>query len=175
MSDSPDLKVVEAHAVDPNSFKIAAKDAKGHSDRLWVSVIPATSRVVSEIVASKQFPFRTKGDLLRWCVSEGIKRLQALGAVKSVQAIADATNAIMADVEYYNEFRHTIDLFKAKKQMYLGMGEVTEARRLTMDVIDHLHDMPEGFWKKKYLDEVKREAGDLLNDLPKARLDQLFG
>ena len=66
---------------DPGYFVVPAQDHNGHSVRVWCRVQPTVDHEIDKVVESKAFPFRVKGDFVRWCIWEGVKRIQKMKPV----------------------------------------------------------------------------------------------
>ena len=59
-------------------FIIPAKDHQGHTERGWFHMPPPVDRALEVVLREHHFPFRTKGDVIRWCVVTGLKMLEKL-------------------------------------------------------------------------------------------------
>src|SRR5678815_3573168 len=71
----PDERSIAHLPTTAREYLIAAADSKGHSQRLYCRVPPMVGRLVQQVYESRRFPFRTMGDLVRWCVVNNCKRL----------------------------------------------------------------------------------------------------
>jgi len=154
-------------------FRIPATDTKGHSSRLWLRCIPSMARQVEQIVQSKRFPYRTKGDVLRHALHRHVNWLNRHGKVNSITGQVDTILEIMRDDEANHDFRVVFDKLADRIAAYLREQERGEAMRLILAVQNHIANMPDGFWKLKYASEVKRRYGELIGGARKANLRKM--
>jgi hypothetical protein len=160
----------EENTLNPFEFRIAASDTKGHSSRNWFRCVPAMGRIVDQIVQSKVFPYRTKGDLLRHGLSRHIRWLESIAPVRSVTAEVDTMLEILRDEEFYSDFVNVFDKLGERVNSHMSGGSVGEARRLLLNIIRNIDNMPEGYWRDRYKLEVENKYGHILKAAPKARL-----
>ena len=146
---------------DPADFIIVAQDAKGHSERVGFRISPADDRALDTILASKKFPFRTKGDIMRWGVHVAIRRLERMEDVPSVTQQVDATMLILRDEMFNHEFMATFEALGRVIQQHLAGGANGEARRLVTLVKDKIQKMPDGHWRDKYLSTLEERYGHI--------------
>ncbi len=147
----------------PEDFIIAARDGKGEGAKIWARCQVGHERQIGITVASRKFPFRTPGDLIRWCVHVGLKELLSLEpGIKSVMQQVDAINIMIADEEYNLDFQATIHSMQSVIQRHLAQGADAEARRVVTQFRAMIQEMPDGYWKKKYLTEINASYGHLL-------------
>lgn len=146
---------------DPADFIIPATDAKGHSERAQCRVMPAEDRALDVILASKKFPFRSKGDIMRWSIYQGIRRLERMEDVPSVTHQVDAIVLVLRDEQFNHDFMATFEALGAVIQKHLANGAQGEARRLVTLVKDKIQKMPEGHWRDKYLGTLEERYGHI--------------
>lgn len=148
----------------PEEFIIAARDGKGEGAKVWARCQVGHERQVGIIVASRKFPFRTPGDLIRWCIHVGLKELLSLEpGIKSVMQQVDAINVLIADEEYNLDFQATIHAMQSVIQRHQAVGAVGEARRVVTQFRQMIQEMPDGYWKTKYLTEINASYSHLLS------------
>lgn len=152
----------------PADFVIAAQDHQGHSERLWCRVQPMHDRQVDIVVRSKKFPFRTKGDIIRWCIVRGLKVLEVMEPdVRGFMQQADAINEILRDEMYMQEFMGLFEQLHKTVMTHISMNAQGEAIRLVAQVkakIDLIEGEPH--WKRKCQDILAERFGHLLNQKP---------
>ena len=156
--------------LNPFEFRVAASDTKGHSTRNWFRCMPSMGRLVDQMVQSKAFPYRTRGDLLRHALSRHIRWLETLASVKSITAEVDTILEIMRDEEFYNDFMLVFDKLGERISSHMSGGSVGEARRLILATLDRINEMPDGHWKARYKKEVESKYGHIIEGAPKAKL-----
>ncbi len=169
------LKLVkgEEGRPDPAEFRIPASDTKGHSARHWFRCIPTMARQVEQMVQARQFPYRTKGDLLRHALHRHMRWLASLAPVVSVSQQVDAILEIMRDEEMNNDFRVLFERLEDRITQYLAEKSQVEAVRLVLIIQYHVNEMPDGFWKDRYNKHLKKNYGELLRKAPKCKLGEV--
>jgi len=161
-----------------DSYVLTATDTKGHSERFYFRAIPAMASEVQSIIQSKVFPFRTRGDVLRWCFHYGMRYLmdiaqEASPLVKSVRGQVNAVLEIMRDEEFNSDFTLVFDKLRERIDHHRRDREDEEAVRLLLVVKNMISDMPEGFWRKKYMDELEKSYGKFIKDARKCKISDL--
>lgn len=155
---------------DPAQFRIPAKDSKGHDARCQFRTQPGHVNMAEAIVTSKQFPFRTRGDLYRWALDFGLKWLERQKPVPSVTAEVDAIMEVMRTEEFRKELEQTINQLASQVTELLGKNSEGEARRLVLKIKRHVTRMPEGYWRDRYIKELDDRFGYLLDKVERASL-----
>lgn len=163
-SNAADALPLRQPKYDPAEFIIPAKDAKGESIRMWNRIQPGHDRAISAIFNSRKFPFKTPGDVVRWCLHTGLKRLEVMEGLPSVTQQVEAMFEILRDEEFRQEF--TAFLTHATKviNQHVTDGSRGEARRLIAALQTKVQGMPDGHWKKRYSKEIGLRFGHLLEE-----------
>jgi hypothetical protein len=149
---------------DEREYIIPAQDAKGHNVRLYCRAMPSVGRLVADVHASKKYPFRTMGDIIRWCVVNGAKRLAAGKGVPSVIAQVDAMIAVLQEDEFQLQFMEFFNLQRRVVDHYLEAKAAGEARRVVARSRAQIEAMEDGYWKTRYKEELLHRFGKLLDD-----------
>ena len=149
---------------DPDNFQIPATDGKGHSARAQCYCSPDIDRTVDEIMASKKFPFRTKGDLFRWALVEGVRKLVQLepDIDRSYLQQAEAIMDTLRDVERKQAFEVGIRMAAARVGSLLNEGATGEARRVVSEILHKVRQMPKSYWRLKWEKQIVESWGHLL-------------
>jgi hypothetical protein len=150
--------------LDPIEFRIPATDTKGHNARHWFRCIPVMARQVEQIIQSKKFPYRTKGDLLRHALHRHMGWLLSIEPVPSVSGQVDAILEIMRDEEMNNDFSLVFDKMAERVSQHLSSGSHREATRLIITIKNCITNMPDGFWKDKYKKHIEDRYGNIIRD-----------
>lgn len=145
-----------------SDFIIPGQDHQGHHERIYCRVQPQVARAMSKIVSSRKFPFRTHGDLQRWCVVRGIKVLMRLEPMPGFMGVADAINEVLKQEIYMQEFTSMFQTMQGVIQNHISAGAMGEARKLLSVVLGHVRKIDEPYWKKKAEDEIKARFAHLL-------------
>lgn len=150
-------------SVNERDYIIPAQDAKGHHIRLYCRAQPAVGRLVADVHASRKYPFRTVGDLVRWCVVVGVKRLATGGGINSVMAHADAMIEIARDEEFQMQFLEAFTAVQRVIDHFIVANSPGEARRIVSLQRMRIEQMPEGYWKERYRTELLARWSNLLD------------
>jgi hypothetical protein len=148
----------------PEQFNIPAQDPKGHTTRAQCYIQPGHDREIETILGTHRFPFRTKGDLIRWCIVTGLERLLAMeGDIpKGYMSQVDAMIDIIRDSEFQQSFDTTIRMTTQRINSLLGEGATLEARRVISQLLHKVQGMDEGYWRDKWESKIHELWGYLL-------------
>jgi hypothetical protein len=146
----------------PADFILPGSDHQGHSERVYCRVQPQVARAMSKVLGTKNFPFRTMGDIQRWCIVRGLKVLNKLEPMPGFMGMADAINEVLKQELYMQEFTQMFNTMGTVIQAHINAGATGEARRLLSIVLGHISKIDEHYWKKKSEDEVKTRFAHLL-------------
>lgn len=137
----------------PEDFIVPAQDDKGHSERQWFRCQPTIDRQIDVIVHSRKFPFRTKGDFIRWAVLLGLTAVEALEQdIPSVTAQVALIADMVRDDEFQADFDRTFTNVSNRVNQHMAEGRSGEARRMVAQMKAAIHAMPDGAWKQRYVD-----------------------
>jgi hypothetical protein len=154
-------------------FTIPAVDEKGHSARGQFRLSPELDREADELVASRRFPFRTKGDMYRWCVFDGMRRL-----LHHDQTIPN----FMAQIEIINVVLRRKSKLAAFEDTIRELADTVrdlERRGARGDILEVLNEIgyqiqacieADPYWGKRFQDEVDYRFGSLRRELERELL-----
>lgn len=152
-----------------DEWRVPASDSRGHSARVQFRVQPGMIREVDEIIQSRKFPYQGQSDLLRHALYRHLRYLETFAmptgepVVNSVGRMVDAILAVVQDDEYHNDFRLTMQLLNERITDHVRDGGHNEARRLVMQIVDLVNQMPAGYWQRKYSEELQAKWGSFLS------------
>lgn len=150
----------------PEDFIIPGQDNNGNSMRLWSRVVPMLDRAIDVMFASHRFPFRSKGDLIRWCIKDGVDRLEEMEPVTgSVMAQVDAMIGILRDEELNHGFLTLFQTMTNTIGMHVQAQAEGEARRVIATMQHHIMKMQDGYWRQRYLRELREKFGYLMKGM----------
>jgi hypothetical protein len=158
---------------DPADFIIPAQDSKGHSERIYASIQPGHSRQLDILLQSRRFPFRTRGDIIRWGVKEAIAKLEQMEDVPSVSAQVDVITNLMREEQFHAEYEATFDQMGGVIARHMANQAYGEVRRVIAQVRAAIDKMPDGYWKDRYMDtldtrfERQLEAAEVMTGPPR--------
>ena len=141
----------------PEEFHVPAKDNKGHSERVYCSIIPGLARRMAEYLQSRQFPYRTKGDLFRHALQRHLDWLDSIADVpirtvsSQVGAIADVVN----EDNHFKEFESTFSMVGDQIARHVANSDIQQAKSLVVRIKHQVELMPHGFWRDRYLRELQ--------------------
>lgn len=154
---------------EPSEFRIPASDTKGHNIRNWFRCMPAMARQVEQVIQSKVFPYRTKGDLFRHALHRHMHWLSTIGEVPSVSKQVDVILEIMRDEEMSNDFSLVFEKMEERISSHMASSSLGEATRLVIRICAIIDEMPDGFWKDKYAKQIKDKYGNLIKNTPRCK------
>ena len=148
---------------DPREFIIPAKDHQGHTERGWFHMPPPVDRALEVVLREHHFPFRTKGDVIRWCVVTGLKMLEKLepdpGFIGRAEVVIH-----MCRMEEYNQTYQTMIEYLSKVVNDATTNKMTgEARRLLAEAKAEVMKIPEDEWRNRCLEDMKTRFGHLMS------------
>lgn len=146
----------------PADFIIPGSDHQGHHERVFCRVQPQHERAIGLIFKSKKFPFRTEGDLIRWCVVRGIKVLDRLDPHPGLLGAVDAISEILRNEQYLQEMSAMFAKMETVMAAHISAGATGEARRLLTVILGQIRAIEEPFWKKQCEENVMKRFGHLL-------------
>lgn len=147
---------------DPADFIIPAQDHNGHSERVFCRVQPALDREVDSIVQSRQWPFKTKGDMVRWCVWQGAKSLERMEPVpNSFMAVCDNIITTCRDRDHWLAFQTSLDVLQKSVEMHMNSGSEGEAMKLLAECRAKAMLIEEPVWREKYINDMNKRFGHI--------------
>jgi len=147
---------------DPGHYKIPGTDHQGHSTRVWCRVQPSMDHALEMIVQSKNFPFGTKGDAVRWMIWEGIKRLEEMEPVPNCMLnVAEIMIETSRNAQFWDKFKTSLDATEHAVKMYQNSGNEQEAMKLVATCKALALKIPEDIWREQYLVELDKRFGSL--------------
>ncbi len=150
--------------VDEQSFIVPATDHNGHHQRFWGTYTPQMARQVSNVVDAKIFPYRSKGDMMRHAVKRHLDWLEGIAdrPFPSVMKQVDAILEVMVQEQMAADFESVFDKMQARVADFMSRGEADMAAEMVNRIHGHISQMPEGSWKKRYLEKLKASYGHLV-------------
>lgn len=161
----PDDKLVASLPTRARDYLIPAADNKGHSTRVYCRVPPSVARLVQQVHDSRKYPFRTQGDVIRWCVVNGCKMLVVGHGIPSVWRQVETMMATLAEEEQQLEFLTFFNKAQQVIDRYRMDNAPGEARRVAARLKAYIEGMPEAenYWKGRYEAELLNRWADLLD------------
>lgn len=148
---------------DPQQFIIPGQDQNGNSIRVFCRIVPLLDRSLDILFGARKFPFKSKGDMIRWCIKTGVEKLEAMEPVTdSVTAQVDAMMAILADEQAHHEFSTLFQTMATSIGMHIQAQALGEAQRVVSMMQEHVGRMRDGYWKSRYLREIEEKFGYML-------------
>lgn len=146
----------------PADFIISGSDHQGHNERIFARVQPQHSRTIGLITKSGKFPFRTEGDLIRWCVVRGLRVLDRLDPTPGFIGAADAITEILRQEMYLQEFVSMFAQMEKVIAAHVAAGADREARKLLGTVMQKIRAIDEPHWRRRCEEDINRRFGHLM-------------
>lgn len=152
----------------PDRFYTRATDKKGHSETVHLKIPPELASAIAHIVQSRAIPeYRTSQDMIRDAIFHRLRYLRESGLLDSR----------MVTVVGFEEFAQ--DLFTFEERMEAFGETIRQAeewvRKLgwnsaeARDMVGKLYAkalaiQDSEYWRNKYVEEIERKFGSLLED-----------
>lgn len=157
-----DILAAAARKYDPKDWIVPGQDHNGNSVREWFRCQPTMDREIEVILTARKFPFRVKGDLLRWAVWEGIKKLNRMEDIPtSMFNVAEIMIKTSREAEMWHKFRTSIEVTKKAVQDYVDTGNEEEALKLLSAIKAEVIKIEEDVWRRNYLEALEKEFGHI--------------
>ena len=150
----------------PEDFRVPASDTHGHATGMTFRIQPGHERQLRSASNSGLFPYRTIGDVLRHAVKRHLDWLDTLSPVPSVTKEVDNILEIIREDEFRADYKHVLEALGRNIAQSLVAGEVDRARAMIIRIRSGVENMPEGYWRDKYMGEINNKYGYLLNSQP---------
>jgi len=149
-------------------FTIPGTDERGHSSRCQFRCSPELDRQVEEVISSKQYPFRTKGDLFRFAVFDTVRRLIRYGRhIPDFCRQLELTHIVLRRKLKMATFDETLDMLgnTIEELRHRGAaGEILEIfREMDIQIDNCVATDPE--WGKRWKEQIDRRFGRLREEL----------
>ena len=144
-------------------FVFPASDPGGVSARLQFRCSPGYARRVDIIVHSRRFPYKTPTDIYRHALDRHLKWLSELepGLPLDLPTL-EVVNKITREQRERQQFMKSFAELKPTLFDLIGAGAEGEAARIVGEVLTEVQRMEPGHWRDKFLEEVTRHFGHLL-------------
>lgn len=147
----------------PEDFVIPARDHQGDTERGWFHMQPAVHRAMDLVLKEHAFPFRTEGDLIRWCLVRGLKVLEAMEPQPGFIGKAELVIQMCRLEEYNQTFNTQFEYLQRVVDQAVAIKMFGEARRLLALALVEMKKIPEDEWRNRCVNEMKERFGHLMN------------
>jgi len=139
------------------------RDASGASERLFIRIPPRTKDWLASFSNDKRFPFRGMNHLVRWCLDQGLRKLDRIRPTPTLSTQVIALQNLLYEEQIAADFATLMQQCENRVTAYLSDGAKGEALRLIQCIVTEVQSMPEGYWKGRYANEIKKRWGDLMS------------
>ena len=153
-------------------FLVPANDEHGHGVRIWTRVQPGMQQQINNTIASRVFPYRNGGELVRHALVRHLRWLTSIASspIPSVLAQTEAITEICRQEEFNSNVVDMVRRVSEVVNRFLAEGAAGEARKFLLRTRRHVSQMPDCYWKEKAMRELEHNHGQLLKNAPKASL-----
>lgn len=146
---------------------VPIKDQNGHADRINLRVCPQYNARMAKIVGSKRFPFRSPNDIVRYGIDRACYELERRAGLptmlfRQIEAIKD----VLEYEENQLQYMAILDRSQEMVQNLLAAGANDQASLKIAEIRHHIDQMPAGYWKSRYQQELLTRFGHLLRVIP---------
>lgn len=148
---------------EPEEFIFHATDKKGHHTTLSrIAIPPEMDQIMNEIMAKPHFSYRTKADIVRDSLYHRLNWL----CDNSDLGFGDMLRRIKAIDGVLEEEEARIDYEKQMEKLGTVVAAISDSperqSEIVSSVADEVRQMPEGYWKNRYLTHLKNRYPHLL-------------
>ena len=144
------------------AFFTPGRDAGGASERIFVRVTPRMRDWLASYTNDKRFPFKGLNHLARWCIEQGLRKLDRIRPTPTLTTQIAAMQNVLYEEEIAAAFAQVFAQAEARISHYLQDGAKGEACRVVASLRHEIDGIPDGYWKGKYKREIQTRWGDLL-------------
>src|SRR4029077_12636332 len=120
----------------------------GHSVRVWCRVQPTVDHEMDAIIASKNWPFRVKGDFVRWAIWRAVKDIEKIHPVPgSMIIVAETIMQQCKAAEHWLHFKKSIDATEDTVRELMDSGNEQEALKLLSILRNQVLKLEEASWR----------------------------
>lgn len=161
--------------IDEKDFHVPASDAKGHSTRIWARLSPDLDRQLATVFESKNFPYKSQGDLVRHAIVRHLAWLETISPLPLPSHLRriEAVNELLREEESASDFEGIFHRLQIQVNGFVGSQNLVQAQSLISRVRHQITEMPESEWKQRYLQRLDREFGYLVNNGTPVDLSEL--
>jgi len=154
-----------ASGLNSEQFTVPATDDKGHGVRDWVRVPPSLHQEMENVISSKAFPYRNRGELMRHAIFRHLKWLAAISPtpITSVMAETEAIMEMCRFEDFHANFHETVSKLVETVNRLVSQGDAPAARRLVLKVNEHVKKMSSPYWRNKFEKVMQTNFGYLIN------------
>jgi len=143
-----------------SDYAIPGYDGKGRSDLVQVRILPGYARMASEIMAERKFPFKTAGDLYRFCIAYGLDHLTSVEPPGfNIMGYIQMEQRTIRDQIYMREQSQTLDsleeLVKHHASQENHMNKLY-AKALVEDAIEHAKRVGDTTFRRNTLTKIRK-------------------
>jgi hypothetical protein len=154
--------VFGTESYDPSHYIVPGQDHKGHSVRVWCRVQPSVDHEIEAIVQSHNWPFRVKGDFVRWAIWEGVKRIQKMKPVPgSMIVVAETIMESCKAADQWLKFKTSVETTETTVRNLLDSGNEEEALKLLSQLRTNVLKLEEASWREQWLMEWNKRFGHI--------------
>jgi len=165
---------VGSFLLDTDVFIVPVSDEKGHSVHLPCRCQPEWARQIDIVVASKRFPYVSRGDFLRHAVMRHFNYLEELagqGAIpRSTISQINIAVQLLQDDARCQAFEGLAKLLEDRVNYHLSQGSAGEARRHVLMALSCVDGMADGYWRDRWGEVIRGKYEKLLESGRVAKL-----
>lgn len=145
---------------------VPSADPKGRSEQVYFRCLPFLEREMQEILFRREFPFRTQGDIMRWCMLWGLQKLATYKPSPGFLVWAEGQIQMLRDDIYRAESSNWETMLDALVQYHLKQGtQVSEAHAtlIVQEAYMKAKKIKQAVYRKKVLVNMRQKYQHLLD------------
>ncbi len=160
----PVQKLVPKSENDPDALYAPASDTLGHNASTTFRMPPAMMRQLKALCDDKGFPLDSKGEICRAALLRFFNDFVGKYNVPSVMGQVRAMLEVTRETQFNRKYIELFDSLSAEVTSLIASGAMDHASYLIERVVSHIEEMPEGFWKEKYMKEIRAKFGQFMKE-----------
>jgi len=161
----PDL--ADVGFVPRGDFLVPATDDRGHSASMIFRLPPNLLYLAEALVASREFPFTTKAELVRWALWQGLKLLGDITRnrqISNYHSMLQAALSVARVSEQQVQFQRDIEKMCGTIHALMMTGAEKQARKLLAEIIGNIEAIDEEDWRDRYRQALTAKFPHLMSE-----------
>jgi hypothetical protein len=138
------------------------RDAGGATERLFIRLAPRYRDWIASYANDARFPFKGMNHLVRWCVDQGLRKLDRIRPTPTLSTQIAALQNLLYEEQIAADFALVMQQTEGRIDAYVRDGAKGEACRLIQTLGAQIREMPDGYWKGKYKRAIRERWGELV-------------
>lgn len=150
------------HKDDPDSLFVPASDTKGHNVSTSFRMPPVMKHQLGKLCQSKKFPLSTEGEIVRAAIMKFLPDAVEKYSVPSLLGQIEAMRTVITEEAFGRSYMDIFRKLSEEVTALLADGSADQARHVIGKVEACIGSIPDGYWKDRYVKELRTKFGYLM-------------